>query len=115
MNKLYLIDAIYFISAPHSNILCKKEFFNSSSLTACRSQKEIRRIKNLCLDDEEESLVPIEEGSTSKALNIIVNDVVFMFIVNVAKTQFGTGLSQLYECLRSLVSVLRMALNKETK
>ena len=63
MNKLYLIDAIYFISAPHSNILCKKEFFNSTSLTACRSQKEIRRIKNLCLDNEGELLLSIDEAN----------------------------------------------------
>ena len=86
MNKLYLIDAIYFISAPHSNILCKKEFFNSSSLTACRSQKEIRRIKNLCLDNEGDLLVPIEDGKPIKALNLIVNDVVFILIVNEAKS-----------------------------
>ena len=49
MNKLYLIDAIYIVSASHSNILCKKEFFNSKTLPTSRPQSEIRRLKNVCM------------------------------------------------------------------
>ena len=83
MSKLYLINAIYLVSASHSNILCKKEFYNQKSLPSSRSQSEIRRLKNLCVHNQldfKNNFVSTKNGDN--VLYMLVNDICFMMVVN---------------------------------
>ena len=49
------------------------------------------------------------DTDSDKVLYLLVNEMVFLMVVNQSETQFGCGIQKLFHSLKSMVGILRLA------